>query len=138
MFSCVAVFLLSCSSVAESEHLVRPRLVCSCSLLPLQAIRSCHNKDQRGRTYTTVYFLEKRRRKTLAIELCVDQTVWGRRNRICLLTCVFLITYTYFIKSALRCFPFHFAWHNISKLYILHKNIYFSPLNNILKSKNKD
>lgn len=67
LLHCCHFSLLGCSSVTESEHLVRPRLVCSCSLLPLQAMCSCHNKDQRGWTYTIVDFLEngRRRGKTL-------------------------------------------------------------------------
>lgn len=71
-FHCCHFSLLGCSSVTESEHLVRPRLVCSCSLLPLQAMCSCHNKDQRGWTYTIVDFLEngKKRKNPRGLAVC--------------------------------------------------------------------
>lgn len=42
---------LSCSTSPGPDPPGRPLLVFSSSLLPLQAICSCHNKDQRGWTY---------------------------------------------------------------------------------------
>lgn len=58
---------LNCLSSPGRDHPGRPLLVCSCFLLPLQAICSCHNKDQRGWNLTSV---KKRTRQRLRGAVC--------------------------------------------------------------------